>query len=133
MPTIVIEISLKADLECSKLNVACWSLYLVSSLIGKIRLLLLAWPCTISSCETKLPDEEFDKYDENEKIIIACMALHNFIRETKLPDEEFDKYDKNENYMTGGEEPFERDDVLRRRVDMNSVRDTNSLWSSMEE
>jgi hypothetical protein len=61
------------------------------------------------------------------------MALHNFIRETKLHDEEFDKCDENENYLTEGEEPFEGDDVPRRRVDMNSVRDTNSLWSSMEE
>jgi hypothetical protein len=71
------------------------------------------------------------------KIIIACMALHNFIRETKLPDKEFDKCDEDENYMPGGGEPLEGNDVLGRRdaVDMNSVRDTitNSLWSSMEE
>ena len=33
------------------------------------------------------------------KIIIACMALHNYIRETKMPDEEFDKCDEDEDYV----------------------------------
>ena len=32
-------------------------------------------------------------------IIIACMALHNFIRDSKLRDEEFDKCDEDEDYM----------------------------------
>jgi hypothetical protein len=31
-------------------------------------------------------------------IIIACMALHNFIRDSKLRDEEFDKCE-DEKYM----------------------------------
>ena len=33
------------------------------------------------------------------KIIIACMALHNFIRDSKLHDKEFDQCDNNENYV----------------------------------
>ncbi|XP_014755851.1 protein ALP1-like [Brachypodium distachyon] len=33
------------------------------------------------------------------KIIVACMVLHNFIRDTELRDEEFDKCDEDENYM----------------------------------
>ncbi|EEE58803.1 hypothetical protein OsJ_10354 [Oryza sativa Japonica Group] len=33
------------------------------------------------------------------KIIHACMALHNFIRDSKLSDEEFDLCDNDENYM----------------------------------
>jgi hypothetical protein len=31
------------------------------------------------------------------KIIVACMALHNFIRESQLEDKEFDKCDNDEN------------------------------------
>jgi hypothetical protein len=34
------------------------------------------------------------------KIIHACMALHNFIRDTKMADELFDKCDEDEEYMT---------------------------------
>jgi hypothetical protein len=33
------------------------------------------------------------------KIIHACMALHNFIRDSKMADEEFDRCDQDENYM----------------------------------
>jgi hypothetical protein len=33
------------------------------------------------------------------KIIIACIALHNFIRDSHLSDKEFDTYDANEEYM----------------------------------
>ena len=33
------------------------------------------------------------------KIIHACMALHNFIRDSALSDEEFDRCDEDENYM----------------------------------
>ncbi|XP_024310351.1 protein ALP1-like [Brachypodium distachyon] len=36
------------------------------------------------------------------KIIIACMALHNFIRESEIFDEDFDKCDRDENYMPPG-------------------------------
>ena len=33
------------------------------------------------------------------KIIVACIALHNFIRQSQLPDIEFDKCDQDENYV----------------------------------
>jgi hypothetical protein len=32
-------------------------------------------------------------------IIMACMALHNFIRDSALQDDAFDKCDEDENYM----------------------------------
>lgn len=71
------------------------------------------------------------------KIIIACMSLHNYIRETKLPDEEFDKCDEDEDYIPGGEEQLQGDNIPVRRDAgyMNSIRDTiaDSLWSSMGE
>ena len=71
------------------------------------------------------------------KIIIACMALHNYIRETKLPDEEFDKCDQDEDYILGGEQPLQGDEVAAKRdaAYMNSMRDiiADSLFSTMEE
>jgi hypothetical protein len=33
------------------------------------------------------------------RIIVACMALHNFIRESKLMDEHFDRCDRDEHYV----------------------------------
>jgi hypothetical protein len=33
------------------------------------------------------------------QIIMACIVLHNFIRDSKLYDKEFDKCDANEEYM----------------------------------
>jgi hypothetical protein len=33
------------------------------------------------------------------QIIMACMAIHNFIRESALPDTEFDMCDQDENYV----------------------------------
>jgi hypothetical protein len=33
------------------------------------------------------------------KIIKACIALHNFIRDSHLSDKEFDRCDANEEYM----------------------------------
>jgi hypothetical protein len=33
------------------------------------------------------------------KIIHACMALHNFIRDSKMADELFDRCDQDEDYM----------------------------------
>jgi hypothetical protein len=63
------------------------------------------------------------------KIIVACMTLHNFIRESDLADKEFDKCDNDDN-----SQPL-LDETRRRRfnrgqqmepdsVDMNVVRDT---------
>jgi hypothetical protein len=39
------------------------------------------------------------------RIIVACMALHNWIRESNLHDKEFYKCDQNENYMPGNIQP----------------------------
>jgi len=33
------------------------------------------------------------------KIIVACMAVHNFIRESKISDTDFDLCDQDENYV----------------------------------
>ncbi len=33
------------------------------------------------------------------KIILACMALHNFIRESATADVDFERCDNDENYM----------------------------------
>ncbi|KAM3294078.1 hypothetical protein ACQJBY_037157 [Aegilops geniculata] len=63
------------------------------------------------------------------KIIVACMALHNFIRESQLADKEFDRCDRDENYQ-----PLLEETRRRRRnrtdlqmeqdsVDMNQLRD----------
>ena len=32
-------------------------------------------------------------------IVLACIALHNFIRDSKLHDEEFDRCDADEDYL----------------------------------
>jgi hypothetical protein len=64
------------------------------------------------------------------KIIVACIALHNFIRESHLAHKKFDRCDNNENYQPLLEE------IRRRRrdtrgeemeldfVDMNELRDS---------
>ena len=74
-------------------------------------------------------------------IIIACMALHNFIRDSALQDDEFEKCDKDDNYIpegeddTEGQQPAEPegDEVLEEEneVDMNTIRDNiaNALVS----
>ena len=68
------------------------------------------------------------------KIIIACISLHNYIRDSKLRDEEFDKCDEDEDYIPGvqpGSVPLQEDTVsaIFDTVDMNAYRDTiaNSL------
>ena len=69
-------------------------------------------------------------------IIVACMALHNFIRDSKLRDEEFDKCDDDEEYMPGATETTtaqpQGDEVLEEEneVTMNTIRDriANALF-----
>ena len=61
-------------------------------------------------------------------IIIACMALHNFIRDSKLSDEEFDKCDEDEDYMPEAAhataQPQGDDDLEEENeVTMNTIRD----------
>ena len=74
---------------------------------------------------------------KQKKIVIACMSLHNYIRETKLPDKEFDRCDEDEEYVPGGGQPPQGDEASAKHdvVYMNSVRESiaNSLWSSLEE
>jgi hypothetical protein len=40
------------------------------------------------------------------QIIIACMAIYNFIRESALPDVDFDRCDHDENYVPDVEGVF---------------------------
>ena len=66
------------------------------------------------------------------KIIVACMALHNFIRESKISDIDFDKCDHDENYVplavprSQGIGTNESDSAV-----MNQFRDwvADGLWS----
>jgi hypothetical protein len=37
--------------------------------------------------------------EKRSKIIVACMALHNFIRDSAMRDKDFDKCDEDESYM----------------------------------
>jgi hypothetical protein len=74
-------------------------------------------------------------------IIMACMALHNFIRDSALQDDAFDKCDEDENYMPRDEDDTEEPEVAQLEVDeiieeenevtMNIVRDNiaNALIS----
>ena len=66
------------------------------------------------------------------KIIVACMAVHNFIRESKILDREFDSCDQDENYVplhaqsSNANTTDERDSTV-----MNQFRDwvADGLWS----
>jgi hypothetical protein len=68
-------------------------------------------------------------------IIIACMTLHNFIRDIPLRDKDFDKCDEDENYMPQGQEVSQptEDDIAEEdnEVSMNTIRDNiaNALVS----
>ena len=71
------------------------------------------------------------------QIIIACMAIDNFIRESALPDVEFDRCDHDENYMPEVEDTYgrRRNRASSRPADddqnMNQFRDfiANGLFS----
>ena len=63
------------------------------------------------------------------KIIVACIALHNFIRQSQLPDIEFDKCDQDENYV-----PLSMPTTTTNEMDsaaMNQLRAwvADGLWS----
>ncbi|KAI9079471.1 hypothetical protein K1719_038553 [Acacia pycnantha] len=94
--------------------------------------------------------EEIDEYDEEEtnldedashmeKIIIATIALHNFIRNSGVDDEEFDKCDLNPDYIPEGQEECDIDEEMTihspRRIEdngyMNRVR--NQIASTLME
>lgn len=73
--------------------------------------------------------------EKQSKIILACMALHNFIRESALSDQEFDKCDEDENYMPMPPQnhPGQSCDSTQ-DIDMNAFRDTicNALIGEVE-
>lgn len=74
------------------------------------------------------------------KIVLACMALHNFIRESAMSDADFDMCDHDENYMAipmassshpgGGTSGLGDDDN-----DMNAFRDSlaNALFAMRDD
>jgi hypothetical protein len=61
------------------------------------------------------------------KIIMACIALHNFIRDSYLSDKEFDRCDANEDYMPRAAHAAaaqQGDEVEgHNEVTMNSIRE----------
>ena len=63
--------------------------------------------------------------DKQARIIVACMALHNFIRENRIADREFDACDADENYnpfpTTASDWP--EDEPFIEDVSMNAFRD----------
>ena len=63
--------------------------------------------------------------DKQTRIIVACMALHNFIRENRIADIEFDACDADENYnpfpTTTSDWP--EDEPFIEDVNMNVFRD----------
>ena len=74
----------------------------------------------------KVPSYPLRKQAKN---IVACMALHNFIRESHLADKEFDRCDNDENYQPLLEETRRRrrntrgEEMEPDSVDMNQLRD----------
>jgi len=71
------------------------------------------------------------------RIIVACMAIHNFIRESRLADRDFDLCDNDENHapLDSGDdyEPYsdEEDEYLPEDSNINAFRDqiANALFN----
>ena len=64
--------------------------------------------------------------DKQTRIIVACMALHNFIRESRIADREFDACDADENYNpmpSSSASAWPEDEPLVEDVNMNAFRD----------
>ncbi|KAK4280496.1 hypothetical protein QN277_012117 [Acacia crassicarpa] len=67
---------------------------------------------------------------KQEKIIVATIALHNFIRKSGVDDEEFDKCDRNPDYIPEGQEECDIEEKMsihsHRKIEdngyMNRVR-----------
>lgn len=73
------------------------------------------------------------------QIIIACMALHNFIRESAMTDRDFDMCDCNEDYMpmsasSSSHQSGANTQVADEDQDMNAFRDSiaNALFARSE-
>jgi hypothetical protein len=81
---------------------------------------------------------QLSSYSERKQtqIIIACMTLHNFIRESALEDELFDKCDEDEDFVPGDDEPLSSQPFTpgMEEGDMNTFRDSiaNALMSMGE-
>ena len=75
--------------------------------------------------------------EKQKKIIIACMALHNFIRDSALSDELFQMCDEDEEYMPEVDSSEEEEEEVHNSgpssddVDMCAFRDfiANSLMA----
>jgi hypothetical protein len=70
---------------------------------------------------------QLPSYSESKQtqIIIACMTLHNFIRESNLEDEFFDNCDEVEDYIVNVDEPLSSQPFTRgMEGDMNAFRDS---------
>jgi hypothetical protein len=64
--------------------------------------------------------------DKQTRIIVACMALHNFIRESRIADREFEACDADENYNpmpSSAASTWPEDEPLVEDVNMNAFRD----------
>jgi hypothetical protein len=64
--------------------------------------------------------------EKQTRIIVACMALHNFIRESRITDREFDACDADENYnsmSSSSASAWPEDEPLVEDVNMNAFCD----------
>jgi hypothetical protein len=60
------------------------------------------------------------------RIIVACMALHNFIRERRIGDRDFQRCDTDANYVpmpNNGNSSWPNDEPLVEDANMNAFRD----------
>ena len=70
------------------------------------------------------------------RIIIACVALHNFVRATNLPDIDFDTHHQDEDFIADDDGGYAEGEapISSRLGDgcMNDIRDliTDGLWAS---
>jgi hypothetical protein len=68
--------------------------------------------------------------EKQSKIILACMALHNFIRDSAMSDKDFDRCDEDETYMpmpmpTENSSQLSDGDIhIGNDGDMNAFRDS---------
>jgi hypothetical protein len=70
------------------------------------------------------------------RIIVACMALHNFIRESRIADREFDMCDADANYFPmphSSQDNWPEDEPLAEDTNMNAFRDelANALFNGL--